>query len=281
MFKLTELNKFNLATDRFDLHPLIESDMDELKLIISDPDVTKGLLGDISTPQRLDDSARVWITPGEYWQREKFGIWTVRDRNGEFDKINTLLGVVGADDPLPDKGIGPEMFYFFSRAVWGKGAAHETMSCVLEYLFDSLNMPTADALIFSELNPGSVRLAEKLGMRQFGRMNIVGHHLNSKKAIETMEFDVWRVETAVTEKLNQTLEHAAFRIGQLLGEGVGDVNTMSSQLNQACNSRPDFDSLEQSAMASLIESKIREGMQVPGFTQYRVTREQWLQNSDR
>lgn len=267
-----------LQTDRLTLRPLVDEYVEELKVrIVSNPEVVKTLMGDISTPERVDQQARMWITESDFWAAHGFGYWGVFDRKGTFGMSGALLGVVGADEAPPVVGEGAEIYYLFAPAVWGKGVGSEAVSAMCEYLFEKLHLPAVQALIFAELNPGSVRLAEKLGMRPVGRVPLLGHHLSEDRARETIAFDIWRLRTSSRARARRTLEETAFRIGQFLAEEVGSLQQATAALLDAAVISGLSDTLHKAALHDLIEERLTRGMKAGGLAHYRVRREEYQQ----
>ena len=253
-----------LGSARLTLRPLVEGDLAAMKArLFSEPEVVKTLLGDISTPAALEAEARLWVDSPEVWARRGFGSWGVFDRNDD------LLGLVAADDPVPEIGQGPEIFYLFAPAVWGQGVGSEATALMCDHLFDVLGVAALEALIFVELNPGSRRLAEKLGMTQVGRVPIVGHHLDETRARETQAFDLWRLKNAPPDQVQRTLEEAAFRIGQFIGEGIGSQAEMTDAL--LASAGPSY--------RQVVEARLAAGMGNPGLAHFRVSRAAYRRRS--
>jgi len=87
------------------------------------------------------------------------GYWTIRRR----DDPTPFLGWVLL---IPSDAVGPEIEigWRLCRDAWGRGFATEAARPVLTYAFATLNLPEVIAEIDRE-NVGSLRVAEKLGMR--------------------------------------------------------------------------------------------------------------------
>ena len=266
---------FKLESARCALRPLTVDDVADLQRILSDPEVVKGLVGDISTPERLERTARGWLVPREFWKANRMGNWGIFDGGEISGTSGRLVGVAGADHPPPAVGEGPECYYFVERSAWGRGVASEVMQTICTYLFGTLDVPAVEALIFAELNPGSVRVAEKLGMEPVGRVPLLGHHVNEDEALETIEFDVWRLRTSPPECAHETLTEAAFRIGQFVGEGVTDRKTVMELLVDAARSADTGNVKKEDDLRALITTCLAEGESVAGCLHYRVRQTEW------
>ena len=96
---------------------------------------------------------------GHEWQRRRLGFapWTVLDRAD-----GRIIGWGGCfDDPF-DRGWGPEIGYWFSRHVWGRGYATELVGAALGFARATLQWPSAQAFV-KPGNAASQRVLEKSG----------------------------------------------------------------------------------------------------------------------
>jgi RimJ/RimL family protein N-acetyltransferase len=263
---------FNLATERFALRPLTDEHLEALKAILADPEIIKTLLGDVSTPQGLEAETHKWIDDAPSWQKNGFGSWGIFDRGGAFGAADALLGLAAAGEATSPSAEGPEIFYFIKRACWGKGVAWEAVRRICRYLFQDLGVPALDATIFAEANPGSVRLAEKLGMRPAGRVSLRDHGLDDARLQELVDFDLWRLRSASGDRLQLTLEEAAFRIGQTLAEGLGALAGRSAEIREALAARGAETGGLAPGQLELIDQQLAQGMKAKGMALYRVHR---------
>lgn len=264
---------FDLDSERLALRPATERQLDGLQDILADPEVVKMLLGDVSTPAGIEKESRKWIDDDSFWARHGFGSWGIFDRAGAFGPAHGLHGIAAASPPMAGQGEGPEIFYFLGRRCWGKGVAFEAASTMCRYLFDQRQLPALEASIFAEVNPGSVRLAEKLGFHPAGRVSLRDHGLDDARLQEIVDFDLWRVGAAAPEALHETLTEAAFRIGQTLAEGLGSPDGRRSDLVMALAARNPDARIDQPANAALIERQLADGMKAKGLALYRAYRE--------
>lgn len=262
-----------LDTKRLRLRPLTQSDLDSLVQIVANPDVVKTMLGDVSTSELARSYAQGWIYPDEFWNEHQYGFWGVVDRYGTFGPVGRVVGVVGADVPPLEVGQGPEVYYIFAQDVWRKGVASEAVHRMFEYLFDVIGLSALEALVFAERNPGSVRLLENMGMRLVGRLPGLNHHVTTVRALKVMQFDVWRVRNAPLGKAEETLADAAFRIGQLLAEGVSSREMMTLALTEAAMSHG---SSATRHMKNIIDKSLAAGSAAKGVAHYRLHRSDYL-----
>jgi RimJ/RimL family protein N-acetyltransferase len=101
-----------------------------------------------------------------HWQLLGYGMWAVEAReSGEF------LGRAGFLDPPGWPGF--ELGWLLGREHWGHGYAPEAASAALAFAFDELGRNRVISLIRPG-NTRSVRVAEKLGERLVGEVELSG-----------------------------------------------------------------------------------------------------------
>ncbi|NER19829.1 MAG: GNAT family N-acetyltransferase [Symploca sp. SIO1C2] len=100
------------------------------------------------------------------FEKYGYGLWLIFQPN-----IDDLVGFTGFLDP--EEGI-PSLIYGVHPNYWGCGYATEATSAVLSYALEKLAFPKVRADV-DEPNIASVRVLEKLGMKQTGR-EVVNEH---------------------------------------------------------------------------------------------------------
>ena len=100
----------------------------------------------------------------DHQQLHGFSLWAVADRDG-----GEVIGVAGL---VLVELVGPEVevVYELVRDAWGRGIA--TAAC-LDVAFGPLGLQRVVALSYPE-NAPSVRVAEKIGMRENGELEAYG-----------------------------------------------------------------------------------------------------------
>jgi RimJ/RimL family protein N-acetyltransferase len=253
----------HLETERFDLRPMAEADAPLLADLGADPDVVKTLICDWSTAERRHEIAKYWIE-----KNQEFGIWGVHDREGAPGEPGRFVGFVGADEPLPTVGLGPEIYYAFAQETWGKGVATEAVRAVIEHLIRDQGVAAVEALILSGLNPASTRLAERLGMTLVGRYSLADYA--GSECGPTIGYEVWRVETASREKAQVNLEEAAFKIGQFVADGVETKAAAAAALKKAARANGLAARMGDESLGHLIDARLAAGMADSGWLHYRL-----------
>ena len=66
-----------------------------------------------------------------------------------------------------------EIAYLLSRAAWGRGYATEAAGAALRFGFESARLEELIGLVHPD-NAGSIRVLEKIGMRQADRLTLWG-----------------------------------------------------------------------------------------------------------
>ena len=158
-----------IETERLILRPQLEADFEALCTMWADPDVVRFVGGVASTPEqtwgRLVRSAGMWSMRG-------FGQFAV------LDKLDgRLLGEVGHADY--HRGLGerfdpyPEAGWALASQAHGKGYASEAVAAAHRW-FDENRPERRSVCIISPDNAASLRVAERVGYRPFGRADYRG-----------------------------------------------------------------------------------------------------------
>ena len=152
-------------TDRLLIRPRTLADTDACLAMDRDPEVTRFVRG----PWSNAVAHRAFVetrTRGPY--AKGLGYWSVCRRS---DASSSFVGWVLL---IPADALGPEIEigWRLRRDAWGQGLATEAAELLLRHAFVTLNLPKVIADIDPE-NAGSIRVAEKLGLRQ---EKVVTHH---------------------------------------------------------------------------------------------------------
>ena len=143
---------------------LAADDLDELLLIVSDPEVMKHLGVEAGATLSRQETKVTLDKMIEFCAQRGFGRWAVI--NKEDDKLIGLCGF-----RLLDKT--PELFYVFGRAHWGKGLATEAATAILRYGFEELGFERIVA-VTRHGNSASMTVMEKIGLKYEKEVNHSG-----------------------------------------------------------------------------------------------------------
>jgi RimJ/RimL family protein N-acetyltransferase len=102
------------------------------------------------------------------FEQHGYGLWLVFERS-----VNRFIGFAGF---LGSEKETPSLIYGIRPKHWGYNYATEAASSVLSYALEKLPIPKVRADV-DEPNIASVRVLEKLGMRQMRREVVNGHPL--------------------------------------------------------------------------------------------------------
>lgn len=162
-----------LDTERCILRPLDRDDIDWCVDMLTDPAVAEYIFED--TPAREEAAAEmeyaILRTAGG-----RIGIWAIIERDtGEALGTAALLPMpVAAMDTewelmlspeMPDRDI--EIGYLLRQAAWGRGVASEAATRLLEFAFETAELPMVMAIIDPD-NHASQNVARKVGFEDVG-----------------------------------------------------------------------------------------------------------------
>ncbi len=142
-----------LETERLCLRPMLETDIDALHLIFTDPKVMASFGGDLLNR----DQMQRWLARNlDHQTQYGYGLFSViLKESGE------LIGDCGLEQ-MESEGAA-ELGYDFRSDYWNQGYATEAACAVRDYAFDILQLPQLISLIRVG-NLASKRVAEKVGM---------------------------------------------------------------------------------------------------------------------
>ena len=146
--------RVTLETERLQLRPFEERDLDGFAAMCADPEVMRYLGG-------VRDRAATWIwmvaTLSRWTTGRSYDMWAVEERaTGRF------VGRVGLQRPEGRPGL--ELAWLLGREHQGRGFATEAGRAALDHAFDVLHADRVISLI-DPANTASIRLAKRLGER--------------------------------------------------------------------------------------------------------------------
>ena len=144
-----------LETKRLILRPMLESDLDALLLIFTDPNVMASFGVDPFTREQMQR----WLQRNLDHQKEfGYGLFSVL-----LKETGELIGNCGLEQMEVNGVQAAELGYDFRSGFWNQGFATEAASAVRDYAFNVLKLPMLISLIRLG-NLASKRVAEKVGM---------------------------------------------------------------------------------------------------------------------
>jgi RimJ/RimL family protein N-acetyltransferase len=151
-----------LETDRLVLREWREGDIEVEAAVSADPEVMRYLGGVIS---REEAWRRMSLHAG-HWLIRGYGNWAVEVRED-----GSLIGRVGLWRPEGWPGL--EVGWRLARAAWGRGYATEAARAAIAWAWANLEVDQLISIIHPE-NAGSMRVAERLGMRRLREQDVLG-----------------------------------------------------------------------------------------------------------
>jgi RimJ/RimL family protein N-acetyltransferase len=155
---MEDINSRRFRTERLELRPVEDSDIDRILEYRNHPEVTRWLL-------------RTEVDPDEFraaWRRaaadpDDHSVAAVLD--GVVIGTVALTVVDGMGQPGMPRRTVADIGYIFDPAYAGRGYATEAVTAMVAHAFDRLGIRRVTASCFADNLP-SVRLLEKIGMRR-------------------------------------------------------------------------------------------------------------------
>ena len=146
-----------LETTRLQLRPCQNADLQQIYAMWTHPDVCRFLFDDRVIS--LDEACSFVDASLANFEQYQYGIWLGSIRNKD-----CLVGFAG----LLHSENAPSLIYGIAPEYWGQGYATEAAIAILNYALQHLHLPKIRADV-DESNVVSVRILQRLGMKQIGR----------------------------------------------------------------------------------------------------------------
>ncbi len=117
-------------------------------------------------PVGRDDAWRSLAVVMGHWPLRGYGLWAAEEKAS-----GALIGRIGLYEPEGWPGL--EVGWLVDRERWGEGFAPEGAAAALHHAFTVLSVPRLISLIQPD-NAPSIRVAEKLGERYDGQIEVSG-----------------------------------------------------------------------------------------------------------
>lgn len=161
------------ATDRLTLRPPTLADRDGLFAIYGDPATQRfNPGGPLVSLEQASALLERWL---EHWAQRGYGQWAIATRTD----TQRVIGFGGIDgrDYLHQQRLN--LGYRFAVQAWGQGYATELGAYALKHAFDQLQVKEVFALV-RPTHLASIRVLEKIGMRQVGLLDDVPGQMPSR-----------------------------------------------------------------------------------------------------
>lgn len=260
-----------LATPRLTLDAFSDADIPALAAILAEPEVTKSITADGSTPERCLASARTRIAWHQgSWSKLGYGVWAVRARAIGGMAPGTLVGWCGFAEP--DVGADPEILYGLAPAVWRRGLASEAAGTAVDWLFTATPHAGVSAVIFARLAPGSLALVRRLGLVRRGTMAMPDFMPDPLLAQAVLDYELWRLAHGRTADEALLLFEAPYKGGQLATLGLGESEAIEEAFCDAAARRGTGAGLTPSARDQRVRAAFRQGEAEPWLDWYHLSR---------
>lgn len=140
----------HFSTNRLIAERLREDHLADLITLHLDPETSRYLGG----VRSAETTERYLVTNMAHWDRHGFGLWTLRTKDGIF------AGRAGLRHIMVDDIDEIEIFYAFTRSVWGRGYASEIAAAMTQIGLSQLALRSLIGIV-NVANGASRRVLEK------------------------------------------------------------------------------------------------------------------------
>lgn len=243
----------SIETERLRLQPFTDEDAPALAAILAEPEVSKNITANGSTPERCLASARHRIGwHNRSWGERGYGVWAVAGRSGD------LLGWCGF--AAPDIGDDPEILYGLAPQHWRRGLGMEAAQAAIDWLLAETDAGGVSAVIFGQLNPGSVAMIGKLGLRKRGIMSMPDFMPDRDLAKDVLDYEIWRLAEGATLDAEALLFQAPHKGGQFATLDIGDPRAIEQAFCDAAAGRADYANLAAGERDRRVREAFHQGM---------------------
>lgn len=251
-----------------------EADAAALAELLGDPEIARTITANTATPEKRAASARHRIAwHNGAWDSRGYGVWALRAKDGPAGAAGRPIGWCGFAEP--DLGSDPEILYGLARDRWGRGLAREAAAAALDWLFARSAAEGVSALIMARLNPGSLKVAARLGFVRRGTMGFADFLPDRALARDVLDYEIWRLAEGPAPDAEALLFQAPYKAGQIAAIGVaGEAETLAA-LAAAARRRPDFAGRDAGALAARVAAAFRRGLAEAHLDWYHLPRAAW------
>ncbi len=267
-------NPPSLTTERLGLTAFTAADVPALAGILAEPEVTRSITANASTPERCRASAEWRIAwHNRAWGERGYGVWAVRARDEAVAPEGTLLGWCGFGEP--DIGEDPEILYGLAPVYWGRGLAQEAARAAIGWLFAETDCGGVSAIIFGRLNPASVAIIRKFGMTKRGTMSMEDFMPREELARDVLDYEIWRLAEGRATDAEALLFQAPYKGGQIASLGFADLGRVERDFCAAARAREDYAALATEELERRVNEAFRLGLSENRLDWYHLPRAAW------
>ena len=190
-----------------------------------------------------------------------------------------MIGWCGFAEP-DFEGEDPEILYGLAREAWGQGLGSEAARAALAWYFGETELPSVSALIFRRLNPGSLKVAERLGMRFVGTRPYKDFMTDETLTREVLDYEIWRLREGPCLDPRALLFQAPYKAGQLVATGVAEAAAVETALTDAALARASFVKAEPGELKAQVRHAFRAGLAESHVDHYQLTRARYEAEQD-
>lgn len=261
-----------ITAARLRLEAFTDADIPALAAILAEPEVTKNITANGSTPERCRASAAYRIDRhNKAWEAQGYGVWAVKSR--EPGAPGELLGWCGFAEP--DIGEDPEILYGLAPNCWGRGLGQEAARAAIDWLFAKTPHAGVSAVIFGRLNPVSVAIVGKLGMKPAGTMSMPDFLPDRTLAKDVLDYEIWRLGYGKCLDSETLLFQAPYKGGQIATLGFGEPASVEQAFCDAARGRNDYAGIGRMTLDLRVRDAFQQGMAEPYLDWYHLPRAQW------
>ena len=254
------------VTPRMRFERFGEAEIPGLAEILADPEVTRHITANGSTPERCEHYARRRIAwHNSEWADGGYGVWALRARDATLASPAEVIGWCGFTAP-DIEGEDPEILYALRADCRGRGLASEAARAAIDWFFAETAFPGVSAIVSARLNPLSAKVVGKLGFVRRGAMGYADFLPEADLADDVLDNELWRLRSQPSDDPARHAQKIAYRAGQLAGCGTRDSETVVRALCQAAAS---------SLPASQLRAAFQEGHGNATMDWYHLPRTAW------
>lgn len=262
-----------LATARLRLDAFGAADIPALAAILAEPEVTKCITADGSTPERCRAAAAKRIAwHNGAWAEFGYGVWAVRET-----ATGALAGWCGFVPP--DIGSDPEILYGLAPQVWRRGLAREAAVAAIDWLLAERGTDGVSAVVFGRLNPASTGLLARLGLSLRGTMAMADFMPDPGLARDVLDYEVWRLRAGRATDTTRLLFEAPHKGGQIATLFPAEIATREQAFVDAARDRADFAAIDPAIVERRVREAFAQGLAEPWLDWHHLAGDAWRARS--